>query len=429
MVMSAFRIGKVFGIDIRVDASWVFIFVLMTWNLSSVFSTWHPNWPTYESIGVALAASFLFFGCILLHELAHSAVAQRFGVHVRSITLFLFGGVSNIEREPPSPRAEFFTAVVGPITSILLGLGFLVAASMGTAISMSDTETARIGLARLGPLATLLVWLGPINLGIGLFNLLPAFPLDGGRVLRSVLWGLSRDLQRSTRRVSFLGQTFGWLFIVTGIAMAFGTRVPFFGTGLTSGLWLAFIGWFLRNAASQAYTRLAFEEALAGHVVSEVMRPDAPVVSPELPLATLVHEYFVRSDERTLIVVRDHELLGVISIADVRHVPPGEWAATTVTAVMQPWPSVATATPDQPLAEALEQLARRNVDQLPVLEGGRLVGVLQRRDIARWLDLASGMTGGTGTHLRPGNRAGSTATSRTSGTLPFPGGRPHTRST
>ncbi len=157
------------------------------------------------------------------------------------------------------------------------------------------------------------MWLGPINLLIGVFNLIPAFPLDGGRVLRSILWALSGDLRVSTRRASFIGQMFGWLFIVMGIAMFFGMHVPFFGSGPVSGLWLAFIGWFLRSAALQAYSRLAIDEALDGHVVSEVMRRGAPVVSPELPLTTLVHDYFVRSDERALPVLRDDVLVGVIS--------------------------------------------------------------------------------------------------------------------
>ena len=334
--MHAFRIGKVFGIDIRVDWSWIFIFVLMTWNLSSVFTAWHPGWPIYEATGIALTASLLFFACILLHELAHSLVAMRFGVRVRSITLFLFGGVSNIEREPPSPQAEFLTAIVGPITSILLGLGFLATAFLTTAVSLRDAETTMAGFAQLGPLETLLVWLGPINLIIGVFNLVPAFPLDGGRVLRSILWGLSGDLKGSTRRVSIIGQTFGWLFIVTGIGMVFGLRVPFFGTGLASGLWLAFIGWFLRTAASQAYSRLAIGEALAGHTVAEFMRRDAPIVSPDLLLSALVHDYFMRSDERALPVVRDGRFLGVIAIADVRALPPAEWGTSTVAAFMQP---------------------------------------------------------------------------------------------
>jgi Zn-dependent protease/CBS domain-containing protein len=422
--MHAIRIGKLFGIDIRVDWSWVFIFILMSWNLSSVFVGWHPDWPKPESIGVALTASVLFFGCILLHELAHSLMARRFGVAVRSITLFLFGGVSNIEREPGSAKAEFFTAVVGPITSIVLGLGFLVAGA-AVAASPIDTVPAWTWFAQLGPLATLLVWLGPINLMIGIFNLIPAFPLDGGRILRSILWGAGGDLQRSTRRVSLLGQAFGWLFVITGIGMVFGLHVPFFGTGLVSGLWLSFIGWFLRNAASQTYARLAFDDALAGHVVSEVMRRDPPVVSPDLPLTALVHDHFIRSDERAVIVMRDGDLLGVVSVSDVRRVPPSDWPATSVASVMQPWATVATAAPEDPLKSAFDQLARGNIDQLLVLEGGRLVGVLQRRDLARWLELVSGMTGGTGA---PGSQApsGSIRVSHVSGPGAFSGGaRPH----
>jgi Zn-dependent protease/predicted transcriptional regulator len=419
--MHGFRIGRVFGIDIRIDYSWLFIVVLLTWNLTAVFSVWHPGWSIYESAGVALTASLLFFGCILLHELAHSAVATRFGVRVRSITLFLFGGVSNIEREPPSAKAEFLMAIVGPITSILLGIGFLIAASLTTDLSSYGSGAAWTGLAGLGPLRTLLVWLGPINIIIGVFNLIPAFPLDGGRVLRSILWGLSGNLRASTRRASFIGRAFGWLFIMTGIAMFFGVRVPLFGSGFVSGLWLAFIGWFLQSAASQAYSRLAVDEALEGHVVSEVMRREAPVVSPELPLTTLVHDYFVRSDERALPVVRDDHPVGVVSISDVRPVPPGEWGATTVASVMQPWASVPTATPEEPLAEAFQELAQRDVDQLPVLEGGRLVGMLQRRDVARWLELAWGPIDGTGWRPKTGARTASTATSK-----PSPGARePH----
>jgi Zn-dependent protease/CBS domain-containing protein len=390
--MHAFRIGRVFGIDIRVDFSWLFIFVLLTWNLASVFSAWHPAWSTYLQIGTALAASLLFFGCILLHELAHSLVAGRYGLRVRSITLFLFGGVSNLEREPPSARAEFFIAVVGPITSILLGIAFLFAAVLTAVISVGDATSGVTSFAQLGPVETLLVWLGPINLVIGCFNLVPAFPLDGGRVLRSALWAASGDLHQSTRRVSAVGQVFGWMFILTGISMVFGMRVPFFGTGLIGGVWLAFIGWFLRSAAAQEYTRLAIDEALAGHTVAEAMRTAGPVVSPQLPLATLV-QHLVRSDERALPVTDhvDHDrLLGLVSLASIRKVPAAEWPQTTVGAVMQAAGSLATATPEEPLEKAFEQLARDDLDQLPVLDDGRLVGMLQRRDVTRWLELAWG---------------------------------------
>jgi Zn-dependent protease len=250
--MHAFRIGRLFGIDIRVDWSWVFIFLLMTWNLSSVFSQLHGDWPPAEPIGVALVASLLFFGCILAHEFAHSLVAMRFGLRVRSITLFLFGGVSNIEQEPTSAKAEFWTAVVGPLTSILLGVGFTVLAGVISAVELRGVETVQTAIAQLGPVPTLLAWLGPINLVIGIFNLIPAFPLDGGRVLRAIFWGVSGDLRIATLRASAIGQLIGWFFIVAGIAMTFGVKVPFFGEGVASGLWLAFVGWFVRSGAAHA---------------------------------------------------------------------------------------------------------------------------------------------------------------------------------
>src|SRR5262249_12433427 len=207
------RIGRLFGIDLRVDWSWVFIFVLLTWNLVAVFSRWHPDWTPVEALVIAACASLLFFGCVLLHELAHSLVAMRYGVQVRSITLFLFGGVSNIEQEPPSAKAEFLIAIVGPITSIALGILALVLASLAMTTSMTNAGDAIDAFARLGPVATLLAWLGPINVTIGIFNLIPGFPLDGGRVLRSIFWAASGDLRRSTRWASAVGQAIGWFFI------------------------------------------------------------------------------------------------------------------------------------------------------------------------------------------------------------------------
>jgi Zn-dependent protease/CBS domain-containing protein len=401
--MNAFRIGKLFGIDIRVDWSWLFIVALLTWNLSAAFFVWHPRWSPGESVVIALIASILFFACILIHELAHSIVAQLYGVKVRSITLFLFGGVSNIEHEPPSPRAEFFTAIVGPITSIVLGILLTLVAAAITPMTFVDTPTAQYWAAHLTPAATLLTWLGPINILIGIFNLIPAFPLDGGRVLRSILWAVSGDLRSSTRHASIVGQVFGWLLIVLGIAMVFGVSVPFFGTGLVAGLWLAFIGWFLRSAAALSYGRIAIDDALAGHTVQELMRRTGPTVPPELPLATLVHDYLIPSEEGAVPVVRDGSLLGLVSLSDVRHVAPAQWPATTVGSVMSKNGSLVVAKPDEPLSEAFEEIARHDVEQLPVLDHGRLVGMLLRRDLGRWLEATSGATS-----VAPASRLGHT---------------------
>jgi Zn-dependent protease/CBS domain-containing protein len=385
--MHAFRLGRVFGIDIRLDWSWVFIFVLMTWNLCAVFANWHPQWPREEQGLVAVVASLLFFACVVLHELAHSAMAVRFGMSVRSITLFLFGGVSNIEHEPPSARAEFWTAIVGPLTSLALGAMFLGCGLGVTRMSMGDTGSLQNSMSRLGPVTTLLVWLGPINMIIGVFNLVPALPLDGGRMLRAALWGWSGQLGTATRQASAIGQAIGWGFVVLGIAMSFGLHVPFFGSGLIAGLWLAFIGWFVRGSAARATGRLAIDEALMGHVVGEVMRRDGQSVSPDLPLTALVHEHLIRGDQRALPVILGEHLLGLVSGSDLRDVPTSQWPWTPVSSVMRPEALLAVTSPQEPLSAAFDRLVHRDVAQLPVLDGGQLVGMLHRRDIARWLEL------------------------------------------
>jgi Zn-dependent protease/CBS domain-containing protein len=391
--MHSFKLGRVFGIELRVDWSWIFIFVLLTWSLFQVFSRWHPDWSPAGDLAVAGTAALAFFGCVLLHELAHSLVAIGFKMRVRSITLFLFGGVSNLEREPRSAGAEFLMAIAGPITSVLLGLGFTVLGSLVAPRSLVVTGSLSSpgdpwgALAQLGPLPTLLLWLGPVNVLIGLFNLIPGFPLDGGRVLRSAIWAVSGDLRLATRCATGMGLTIGWAFVVAGIAMAFGARVPFFGTGLAGGLWLALIGWFLSNAASRAGSRLAIEESLAGHTVEDLMARPGPAVSDDLPVATLVHDYLVGGDERSVPVVRDDRLVGIASVAGVRATPIERWASTPVRDIMQPPRSLPVASPGEPLADAFEEMAREEVDSLPVLAGDRLVGTLRRRDLAKWLEL------------------------------------------
>jgi Zn-dependent protease/CBS domain-containing protein len=398
--MHAFKVGRIFGIDLRVDYSWVFIFVLMTWNLCSVFAHWHPQWPGIEQALVGATASLLFFGCVLLHELAHSAMAMRFGLPVRSITLFLFGGVSNIEQEPASPRAEFWTAIVGPLTSLVIGLLFLACGAAVTAVPMHDALSVQSSMSGLGPIATLLVWLGPINVVIGIFNLIPAFPLDGGRVLRAALWRSSGKVGDATLRACAIGQAIGWAFIVLGIAMSFGLNVPFFGSGLVAGMWLAFIGWFVRAGAAQATGKLAIDEALVGHVVGEVMRRDGHAVSPDLPLTAFVHDHLIRDNERALPVVLGDHLLGLVSSSDLRVVPTGNWPWTRVSSVMRPEALLVVTSPHEPLGVAFHRLVQEDVAQLPVLESGRLVGMLHRRDIVRWLELTwspLARSGGVGT--------------------------------
>jgi Zn-dependent protease/CBS domain-containing protein len=382
------RIGRILGIEVAFDYSWLFIVVLLTWSLASSFVHWHPDWSPALSIGIALLASLLFFGSVLLHELAHSLVARRFGVPVRSIVLFLFGGVSNIEREPPSPKAEFWTAVVGPLTSIVLGVVLLVLASFGTHTASDYVIDPALRLPAIGPVATLLLWLGPINILVGIFNLIPGFPLDGGRILRSAIWRATGDLHVATRWASGAGQAIGWLFIFLGVAMVFGAQVPFFGRGLVAGMWLAFIGWFLSSAAAASWRRQLVHEVLEGVTVSRLMRPSPRPVRGDLDLETFVQEWLMRSDERAFPVVDEEmHLAGLVTVADVRALPRAAWPTTRVADVMARAEKLVVTSPREDLAEAMDKLARADVSQLPVMDGPQLVGMLTRTDVARWIEL------------------------------------------
>ncbi|MGH2537690.1 MAG: M50 family metallopeptidase [Candidatus Promineifilaceae bacterium] len=387
---SGFSIGRIFGIQINIDWSWLLIFVLVTWNLVTLFGNSQPGWGLGLQIGVAVVAALLFFASVLAHELAHSLVAVAQGVPVRNITLFLFGGVSNIQREPPSPRAEFLITIVGPITSIVLGVLFLLLGglSLGDMGALARSRPEQV-VAQLGPVSTLLLWLGPINIILGLFNLIPGFPLDGGRVLRSILWAATDNLRRATRWAARVGQVIAWLFIIAGIAMVFGVRLPIFGTGLVSGLWLAFIGWFLNSASVQSYQQVVVRDILEGIPVRAMMRPNPPTVPAGASVEQLVHETLMTSDDHAFPVQEDGRLAGVVTLQDVRGVPRDQWGQTTVGQIMTPRDQLSTINSRTDANEALRELMARDVRQLPVMDDGKLVGVLRRRDIMRWLQLNS----------------------------------------
>lgn len=390
---SGIRLGRIFGIDIYVDWSWIFIFVLVTWNLAAtVFPSLHPGWGLSTNLILGFVASILFFASVLAHELAHSLVAKARGLPVRRIILFIFGGVSNIEREPSSPGEEFMVAVVGPLTSLVLGVLFLflggVTANLGNLRTFGVVNTQQI-LAGLSPLSTMLLWLGPVNLLLGIFNLVPGFPLDGGRVLRAIIWGATGSLRTATRWAIFIGHIVAWIFIITGIAMAFGVRVPVFGTGFLGGLWLAFIGWFLNNAASQSQQQAMIEDLLEGVPVARLMRADVPAVSPQASVTQLVDDYLMGTEERAFPVVEGDRLAGLVCLEDVRKIPRAQWDETRVSQIMTPADQVAVVAPREDVTEALHTLTGKDISQVPVVQDGHLVGMLRRRDIVRWLQLHS----------------------------------------
>ncbi len=390
LLRSGFGIGRWFGIKVRIDWSWLLIFFLVVWNLGVVFTQFHPAWSFLLVWGLAVVASLLFFLSVLAHEMAHSLVARSRGLPVNSITLFLFGGVSNIEKEPPSPKTEFLMAIVGPLTSLVIGGVLLLLSGLigRSAIGAAANTGGLIG--NLSPTATILLWLGSVNILLGIFNLIPGFPLDGGRVLRSILWGITDNVRKATRWAAWVGQGIAWLFILAGIAMALGVTLPFFGTGLLSGLWLAFIGWFLNSAASQSYRQVVIKDILEDIPVGRIMRPDPPTVPSNIYIDELVNERVMRSDDHAFPVVDNGALLGIVTLDDIRKVPRERWDQTLVRDAMTPADKLNTVTRSSDAAEAMQTLSASDIRQLPVVdENHNLIGLLRRRDLIRFLQIHS----------------------------------------
>lgn len=387
MSSGGISLGKLFGIGLRIDWSLLIIFAIIVFELgAAVFPSWHPEWDPALTWTMALATAVLFFASILVHELSHALVARTQGIPVRRITLFLFGGLTQLEGEPKSPKAEFWMAVVGPVVSIVIGLAAtfvgaaLAGAPLQTAIDAGDPVALQTAFADAGPFATLLLWLGPINLLLGIFNLVPGFPLDGGRVLRSIIWAITDDLRKATRWASFVGQLFAWTL------MAFGV-LNFFAGAWTSGLWLLLIGWFLNNAARVSYQQLLVRQALENVPVTQVMRSSFATLAPDLSVEAFMRDHALASEQQVFPVVVDGYLLGTVSVEQVRHVPRDEWPTRAVQQIMVPQAQLPTLPPDAGAERALLELARNDVDQLAIVEGRRLLGLVRREDLLRWLDI------------------------------------------
>jgi Zn-dependent protease len=381
-----FRVGRVAGIDIRVDFSLAIVFSLITFSLGmGLFPSWHPDWGPFITWVTAVAAAVSFFISILIHELSHALVGRAKGIPVNAITLFVFGGVAQLEREPDSWRAELWMAIAGPIASLVLGILFLVLGGLFAGpVDLDDGERA---YAALNPIATLLLWLGPVNIILAVFKLVPGFPLDSGRVLRAILWGITNDLLRATEWASKLGQAFAWLLIMVGVSMILGLRVPVLGGGLLSGMWLALIGWFLNNAALMSYRQLLVSEVLQDVPVARLMRRDVLTVRPDMRVDVLVDEYLMQGDQRGFPVLDGGDLIGLVCLHDIRATPRPDWHSTSVRDIMTPAERLSTVAPNAHVAQALQTLSLEGVNQLPVIEHGKLEGLIRREDILKWLSL------------------------------------------
>ena len=385
------RLGRIAGIEIQADWSLLIIFLLIASSLAlGLFPEWHPDWGAGVVWATALGAAAALFASVLVHELSHALVGRTRGIAVRRITLFVFGGVAQMEQEPPDWRAELWMAIAGPVASALLGV--LFAAMAGFSIGPGGTELEEPAqlFASLGVGGTLLLWLAQVNFVLAVFNLVPAFPLDGGRVLRALMWAVTGDLRRATRWAAAGGQAFAWFLIAAGTAMMLGARLPLLGGGLGAGLWVAFIGWFLNNAAALSYGQLLIRETLRDVPVERLMLSHLATVPPDLPVSALVDRYMLRSDQRAYPVVADGRLEGMVCLHDVRKLDRTAWDRTLVRDIMVPADKLAVAGPHDDAGTVLSRLAAQNVNQLPVLEDGRLRGLVRREDILRWLALYAG---------------------------------------
>lgn len=382
-------IGRLWGIEIRLDWSLGVIFLLVLYSLGAgVYPAWHEDWDPLRVWATACAAALLFFASLLAHELAHSLVAQRRGLPVRRITLFVFGGVSEIEREPDTPASELLIAIVGPATSIFLGvvftrLGLALAPESFATTFVSDPKSA---MASLGSAATLLLWIGPLNVVLGIFNLIPGFPLDGGRVFHAGVWWATGNVERATQWAANAGRGFAWALMALGV-------LRWAQGGLLQGVWLILIGWFLQNAAAGSRMRATLRRAVAGLRVRDLMRTRFDVAEPHLPLEVFLEEYLLRSGQSQWPVMDNGRLVGMVSFDDVRKGLASEGRLHTVLDAMEPLSEPLS--PDTSGRDALQILLRSEVDPHPVVENGHLVGLLYRADIMRWLAVHQLEAGGT----------------------------------
>jgi Zn-dependent protease/CBS domain-containing protein len=364
MLKDGIPIGRIFGISVRLHYSWFIIFALVIWSLAAdYFPAVYPQWGISVAIAAGVITSLLFFASLLAHELMHSLVAQRHGIPVKSITLFLFGGVSQISEEPREARTEFLIAIVGPLMSLFLGGVFWL-----LWVFLPP---------QLDILAAISFWLGWINIALAVFNMVPGFPLDGGRVLRAAIWWRTRDLNMATRIASNVGRGVGYLL------MAAGAWVGLTGNW-SSGLWLALIGWYLAATAAGSYRYTSLQQALEGHSVSEVVS-DCVAVPPDLSIERLVDEYIVPTGRRCFIVVREGITVGLVSLQEVKGVLRDMRSRISVSQVMKPLDKLKRVSPADDLSTALNILTQENLNQVPVMVDERMVGMVTREDLAAYL--------------------------------------------
>lgn len=359
-------LGKIFGTVVELDYSWFLVFGLFTWVLAvSYYPAEFKNWSTGEYWLMGALTAIMLFVSVLLHELGHTAVAKRFGISVPRITLFIFGGVSQMEAEPTSAAADFWIAIAGPIVSLALG---------------GICWELRPIFATVPPLLALTKYLALLNLGLGAFNLIPGFPLDGGRVFRAIVWGVTGNFQRATAAATLTGRFFGFLLVFLGVWQALAGN--FF-----NGLWIAFIGWFLESAAASQVQQQRLKDLLAGHKVSEMMSRDCTQISGDLTLQELIDKHILGAGHRCFVVSRGGETVGLVTLSEIKKVPRASWSTTSVAQVMIPSDKLTSTPANAEAWTTIESMGRNGINQLPVVEGDKIIGVLSRDDLVHYLGI------------------------------------------
>ena len=363
---NAFSLGKLFGIQFRLHFTWFIIFILVVISLSTqYFPTAYPEWSNVVYWTIGTVTSLLFFASVIAHELAHSLVAKINGIPVKSITLFIFGGVAQITKEATKASTELIMAAAGPACSLVIG-------GLFTLLWLFTKSTSQ-------PVAAMAVWLAQINGLLAVFNLIPGFPLDGGRVFRSLLWRFTGNYSRSTRIATQVGRSVGYLFILGGITVMFILH-DWFG-----GLWLALIGWFLENAASTSYRQAQWREGLVGITATQVMTSDFPVVPSNITVNHLVQSYILTTGRRFFLVADEGGFKGILTLHNIKSVSQQDWPTTQVREVMTPVDKLKVAYPDQEAVNILEQMVENDINQMPVVTEGRVIGLITRDSLLRFL--------------------------------------------
>jgi Zn-dependent protease/CBS domain-containing protein len=366
---SHIKLGRIFGIEIGLHYSWFIIVLLITLSLAAEFQALNPQWESGVIWATAIVTGLLFFTTIILHELSHAAVAKARHLSVSSITLFALGGVAQIEREPNEAGTEFLMGIVGPVASALIGLGsLLVAWTLGWS-PLAAPET---------PLLATLMWLGYINISLAVFNLIPAFPLDGGRVLRGFIWWVTGDGIRATRVATRIGQVFAVAFMILGILRFFN------GAGL-DGLWIAFIGFFLLEAAGASRAQVETGEHWRDVRARDLLERDCPVVDGQDNLRTFVNESLLPTGKQCFLVQNGNKVAGMITPREIKGTDRAEWRYTTVGQAMRPLDQLRAVTLGTPITDVMEIMDQNDISRLPVVRDGRIEGVISRGGVLHFL--------------------------------------------